>query len=67
MFPSAGPPDVTDAPVYWFVKLELAVLSGDLVAAAEAQRQLERLGVVVRYALPTLPQQPRLYEVPLVR
>jgi hypothetical protein len=39
----------THQPVYWFMLLELAVESGDFESAAEAQRQLERLGVQVNY------------------
>ena len=38
-----------DWPTYWFAALERAVHSGDWQAAAEAQRQLERLGVTVIY------------------
>lgn len=47
--PPAPPRPATDFPVYWFVRLERAVGDGDFAAAAEAQRQLERLGVRVRY------------------
>jgi hypothetical protein len=39
----------SDWPVYWFAALERAVEDGDHQAAAEAQRQLSRLGVEVRY------------------
>ena len=42
-------PDVQRQPIYWFVILEEAVKSGDHVAAAEAQRALARLGVMIRY------------------
>jgi hypothetical protein len=45
-------PDVLGEPVYWFVKLELAVMDGDHEAAAEAQGELAKLGVVVRYGRP---------------
>jgi hypothetical protein len=41
-----------DWPLWWFVRLEAAVESGDHAAAAEAQRELERLGVRVRYGRP---------------
>lgn len=41
-----------DWPVWWFVRLEAAVERGDHQAAAEAQRELERLGVNVRYGQP---------------
>jgi hypothetical protein len=42
-------PPVTDVPTYWFVKLESAIEAGDFEAAAEAQRNLRRLGVIVNY------------------
>lgn len=35
--------------MYWFAALEKAIDAGDMVAAAEAQKQLERLGVTVRF------------------
>jgi hypothetical protein len=41
-----------DWPVWWFVRLEAAVEKGDHIAAAEAQRQLDRLGVRVAYGIP---------------
>jgi hypothetical protein len=41
-----------DWPLWWFLRLEAAVERGDHVAAAEAQRELERLGVHVRYGHP---------------
>ncbi len=43
---------VEDLPIYWFARLETAVARGDHVAAAEAQRQLARLGVRVNYGRP---------------
>jgi hypothetical protein len=43
---------VIDWPLWWFASLEAAVERGDHAAAAKAQRQLERLGVQVRYGLP---------------
>jgi hypothetical protein len=43
------PTPVEDMPVYWFARLDRAVEEGDHPAAALAQRQLERLGVTVRY------------------
>jgi hypothetical protein len=46
----SSPP--TDWPMYWFAQLEKAVECGDHQAAAEAQRQLERLGVRVAYGRP---------------
>ncbi|MCE9562876.1 MAG: hypothetical protein K8U57_12600 [Planctomycetes bacterium] len=39
-------------PVYWFARLERAVAEGDHEAAAEAQRELRRLGVTVKYGRP---------------
>jgi hypothetical protein len=44
-----------DWPVYWFAKLEIAVEKGDHHLAAEVQKELERLGVHVRYGRPTPP------------
>jgi hypothetical protein len=41
-----------DMPVYWFAKLEKAVEEGDHQAAAEAQRELARLGIHVAYGRP---------------
>jgi hypothetical protein len=43
------PRPITDWPGYWFLLLERYLADGELEAAAEAQRQLERLGVEVRY------------------
>jgi hypothetical protein len=39
----------TDWPLWWFAQLESAIERGDYVAAAEAQRRLEALGVTVTY------------------
>jgi hypothetical protein len=36
-------------PPYWFLLLDHYLADGNLDAAAEARRQLERLGVQVRY------------------
>jgi hypothetical protein len=44
-------------PLYWFARLEDAVERGDHAAAAEAQRQLARLGVQVRYGTPRRRQE----------
>jgi hypothetical protein len=41
--------EATEQPVYWFCKLEDAMDRGDLQDAAEAQRELARLGVRVTY------------------
>jgi hypothetical protein len=46
--PTTDPP-ATEWPLYWFALLEKAVEQGDHQAAAEAQRQLARLGVRVSY------------------
>ena len=48
------PPDpndlpATELPVYWFLILERAAERGDFEAAAQAQKELERLGVTVRF------------------
>jgi hypothetical protein len=43
------PTTTADWPTYWFVRLERAVEEGDHEQAAEAQRQLRRLGVEVKY------------------
>jgi hypothetical protein len=42
-------PDIRDWPAYWLVKLDDAVRGGDFRAAAEAQSQLQRFGIDVRY------------------
>lgn len=41
-----------DSPTAWFVVLEDALVRGDYSRAAEAQRELERLGLSVRYRRP---------------
>jgi hypothetical protein len=43
------PAPIVDWPGYWFLLLDRYLAEGELEAAAEAQRQLERLGVEVRY------------------
>jgi hypothetical protein len=52
--PRTPPPaeDYTDEPIYWFAILDKAVEQGDHAAAAQSQRELERLGVRVRYGRP---------------
>jgi hypothetical protein len=40
------------SPLVLFAQLQLAVESGDHEAAAAAQRQLARLGIVVRFGRP---------------
>jgi hypothetical protein len=46
------PSRVTDWPLWWFARLESAVDRDDDLAAREAIRQLERLGIEVRFLLP---------------
>lgn len=40
--------DIRDEPGYWFVKFERAVEDGDYEVAAEAKRNLKRLGALDR-------------------
>jgi hypothetical protein len=47
-------PRVQDLPSYWFLLLEDARLTGDFERAAQAKRQLARLGVHVSYGRPSL-------------
>jgi len=48
---------VLNEPIYWFALLDRAIHSGDHSAAAEAQRQLDRLGVHVAYGRPRRPRR----------
>ena len=41
--------DYRDNPTYWFATLDIARERGDYSRAADAQRELTRLGVSVRY------------------
>jgi hypothetical protein len=50
-------PPPTDWPLYWFAALEKAVEEGGHQAAAEAQRELARLGVRVAYGRPGAGQE----------
>ena len=52
MAETASLPPPTELPLYWFARLEKAVEQGDHQAAAEAQRELARLGVRVAYGRP---------------
>jgi len=45
-----NPDPVRDWPLWWFARLEAAIERGDYQTAAEAQRELERLGVTVQYS-----------------
>ena len=38
-----------DSRVYWFAQLEVAISAGDFNLASRAARELNRLGVEVRY------------------
>jgi hypothetical protein len=42
--------EYADSPVAWFVMLERARQESDFEAAAQAQRELKRLGVIVRFS-----------------
>jgi hypothetical protein len=50
---------ITDWPLLWFVRLSSAIDRGDDSAARVALRNLERLGVEVRFTLPPLRQEVR--------
>lgn len=50
-------PPVADWPLYWFAEFERAIERGDLQAAADAQRQLARLGLQVNIDLGRAPRQ----------
>jgi hypothetical protein len=41
--------ETRDQPIYWFALLDSAIESGDFEQAAEAVKQLKRLGISVRY------------------
>jgi len=45
--------EVTDIPTYWFAILDQARDRGDFQAAARAERELQRLGVRVTFAVPS--------------
>ena len=45
----AGIWDHRESRLFWFAELERAISSGDFDLAAEAGRQLRRLGVAVSY------------------
>ncbi len=40
---------VAEWPLWWFARLEASIERGDYHSAAEALRELERLGVTVKY------------------
>jgi hypothetical protein len=45
-------PSTRDWPLWWFARLESAIERGDRPAAREALRNLNRLGIEVRFTLP---------------
>ena len=51
--------DHRQEPTYWFAILEIAREQGDFEQAAEAQRQLLRLGVRITYDRPQLAEATR--------
>ncbi len=42
-------PEIRDSPIYWFVVLTEAKERGDFARAAEAQKELDRLGIRISY------------------
>lgn len=50
--PTSTTRDYRQEPTYWFAILEIAREQGDFERAADAKRQLKRLGVVVSYDRP---------------
>lgn len=44
--------DATQQPIYWFAIWERTAAQGDYERAAQAQRELARLGVIVRPCRP---------------
>ncbi len=44
--------DYRDVPLYWLAQLDRAVGEGDFESAIQAQRELKRLGVFVKYTRP---------------
>ena len=51
--------DHRNEPTYWFAILEIARERGDFDRAAEAKRELKRLGVSVTYERPQEREAPR--------
>jgi hypothetical protein len=52
--PSATSPSTRDWRLWWFARLEAAIKRDDRQAVREALRNLERLGVEIRFILPPL-------------
>lgn len=46
---------IASSPVYWFVLMELSRDHGDFLQAAQAQSELERLGISVAYERKAFP------------
>jgi hypothetical protein len=49
-------PPTADWRLWWFSRLDTAIDRGDSIATKEAMRNLERLGVEVRFTLPLPPK-----------
>jgi len=52
MLTATEPTPITDWRLWWYARLESAVERGDKRAAKEAIKNLERLGVEVRFTFP---------------
>jgi hypothetical protein len=50
-----------DWPLWWFARLETAIQRSDRPAAREAMRNLDRLGIEVRFTLPPERKEGRPY------
>lgn len=50
-YAQSDPPPAQDWPAYWLVCLERALAEGEYTAAADAQRELRRLGIDVAMRL----------------
>jgi hypothetical protein len=48
---------IREQPIYWFCMLEQAIRQGDLVRAAQAVRELDRLGIAISYRLARCSQE----------
>lgn len=44
--------EACNSPVAWFVIMERAIEDGDFDLAAKAKRELDRLGIIVKYRKP---------------
>jgi hypothetical protein len=55
--PTKAPNDYTDLPLFWFLILEQSLDNGDLEQAAQAKRELKRLGVDIVYRRQRRPRQ----------